>query len=144
MREKIQSLEFKLLMSTKIIWKKSEFQLALSKVIGKSLIECTTNPNNLYNISLNCVMCDGLQETLNHLMLHCAYAMKAWDGVMTWLGFSMVIPPNLLTLWECWEGVTSNKKTRKGLRMIWHTVVWSFGGLETIEFLTTLGVKQRS
>jgi len=51
--------------------------------------------------------------------------MKVWDGVMSWLGFRMVIPPNLLIQWECWEGVTSNKKAQKGLRMIWHMVVWS-------------------
>jgi hypothetical protein len=49
--------------------------------------------------------------------------MKVWDGVMTWLGFTVVIPQNLFSLWECWDGVTNNKKTRKGLRMIWHAVV---------------------
>lgn len=49
--------------------------------------------------------------------------MKVWDGVMTWLGFTVVIPQNLFSLWECSDGVTNNKKTRKGLRMIWHAVV---------------------
>jgi len=75
--------------------------------------------------SLNRVMCAGGLETANHLMLHCTYAMKVWDGVMRWLGFNVVIPPNLFSLWECWDGVSNNKKIRKGLRMIWHAVVWS-------------------
>jgi len=49
-------------------------------------------------ISLNCVMCEGVLESANHLMLHCPSAMKVWDGVMRWLGFIVVTPPNLFSL----------------------------------------------
>jgi len=84
-------------------------------------------------IPLNCVMCDGVIESANHLMLHCAFAMKVWDGVMRWLGFSKVIPPDIFFLWECWDGVSNNKKIRKGLRMIWHAVVWTLWTLEGTE-----------
>jgi len=75
--------------------------------------------------SLQCVMCEGLLESANHLFLHCSFAMKVWDEVMRWLGFHFVTPPNLFFLWDSWDGVSSNKKIRKGLRMIWHAVVWS-------------------
>ncbi|AES71124.1 hypothetical protein MTR_3g070320 [Medicago truncatula] len=43
---------------------------------------------------------------------------------MEWLDFSFVMPPNLFIHWECWSGGTSNKKIRKGLRMIWHAAIW--------------------
>lgn len=44
---------------------------------------------------------------------------------MRWLGFHFVTRPNLFVLWYCWDGLSSNKMTRKGLRLIWHAVVWS-------------------
>lgn len=64
-------------------------------------------------------------ESANHLFLHCSLALKVWDCVMSWLGFMFLTPPNLFVLWDCWDGVSSNKKIRKGLRMIWHAVVRS-------------------
>jgi len=51
--------------------------------------------------------------------------MEVWDEVKRWLGFHYATPPNLFFLWDCWDRVSTNKKIRKGLRMIWHAVLWS-------------------
>jgi len=74
---------------------------------------------------LVCVMCDDVVESAIHLFLHCPVAMKVWDDVMYWLGFMFLTPPNLFVMWDCWVGVFSNKKIRKGVRLIWHAVVWT-------------------
>jgi len=43
---------------------------------------------------------------------------------MQWLNFNFIIPPNLFVHWECWNGEHSNKKVRKGLRVIWQAAIW--------------------
>jgi len=51
--------------------------------------------------------------------------IKVWERVLRWLGFNYLIPPNLFTLWENWDGVSAGKKMCNGFPMIWHAVVWS-------------------
>jgi hypothetical protein len=38
------------------------------------------------------------------------------------------MPPNLMSLFDCFVAATKNKKTRKEFLLIWHTVVWSLWG----------------
>jgi len=75
--------------------------------------------------SLNCVLCDGNMELINHLFIHCVFAQGVWEGLFSWLGFSFLSPPNLFIPWECWNDSTTNKRIRNGYRLIWHAAVWS-------------------
>jgi hypothetical protein len=71
--------------------------------------------------SLNCVLCEGMVESVNHLFIHCAFVSEVWQGLLRWLDFTFVSPPH----WECWNGAQTNKKVRRGYRLIWHAAIWS-------------------
>jgi len=75
--------------------------------------------------SLNCVLCEGMVESVNHLFIHCAFAMEVWQCLLCWLDFNSVSPLNLFVHWECWTGAETNMKVRKGYQLIWHAAVWS-------------------
>lgn len=63
-------------------------------------------------------------ETTTHIFLHCDVSRNIWMKLMDWLDFNFVMPPNLFIHWECWSGGATNKKIRKGLRMIWQAAIW--------------------
>jgi hypothetical protein len=48
-----------------------------------------------------------------------------WYEVCRWLGVLIVMPPDIMTLFDCFNGVVRNKKVRKGFLLVWHTVIWS-------------------
>lgn len=75
--------------------------------------------------SLDCVLCDGMIESANHLFIHCAFASQVWQGLLQWMDLNFVSPPNLFVHRECWLGTESNKKVRSGYRLIWHAAIWS-------------------
>lgn len=52
-------------------------------------------------ISVNCVLCDYLGESSNHLFLHCSVVSQNWAKVMRWLGFNFITPPNIYIHWAC-------------------------------------------
>lgn len=87
--------------------------------------------------SLNCVLCEGMVESVHHLFIHCTFAMEVWQGLLCWLDFYFVPPPNLFVHWECWKGAETNRNVCKGYRLIWHAAVWSIWRGETTAFLTT-------
>jgi len=43
---------------------------------------------------------------------------------LRWLGFSFVSPSNMFIHWGCWNEASTNKRIRKGYRMILHAAVW--------------------
>jgi hypothetical protein len=48
-----------------------------------------------------------------------------WYEVCRWLGVLIVMPPDIMTLFDCFSGVIRNKKVKKGFLLVWHTVIWS-------------------
>lgn len=34
--------------------------------------------------SVSCVLCEGNAESVNHLFIHCKFAMEVWKGVWRW------------------------------------------------------------
>ena len=72
---------------------------------------------------MSCVLCGNEVETSNHLFLHCSVASRVWMGVMNWLEYPFLIPPNLFIHCLCWNGWERNKKIRRGLWLIWHATV---------------------
>jgi hypothetical protein len=51
--------------------------------------------------------------------------MKVWGEIFKWLGFSLVIPPSLSSLFELFEGSARNAKIRSGFLLIWHATIWT-------------------
>jgi hypothetical protein len=76
----------------------------------------------------NCVWCNHNLETANHLFLHCKTAHLVWYDIFKWLGVVIIMPPNVMSLFDCFVAAAKNKKSRKGFLLIWHTVVWSLWG----------------
>jgi hypothetical protein len=72
-----------------------------------------------------CLGCVGHVETPLHLFLHCPSIMKVWLEVFKWLGFSVPIPPSLVSLFDLLKGVARNSRLWKGYLMIWHASLWS-------------------
>lgn len=69
-------------------------------------------------VSPLCVLCGRVEESANHLFLHCYFANMVWARVMCWLDFSFITPPNLFVHWACWSIEGSNKRIGKGLLII--------------------------
>ncbi|MCH92943.1 F-box family protein, partial [Trifolium medium] len=74
--------------------------------------------------SLDCIHCQGREESVLHLFLFCEFASQIWNAVFRWLGLVIVIPPNISLLFDCMTGAAPNKKVRKGFALIWHARVW--------------------
>jgi hypothetical protein len=71
-----------------------------------------------------CCFCGAASETPVHLLLHCGFAAAVWYRVLSWLGFNLVNPPNLFISFASFLGITSLKKRKKGLAVIWHALIW--------------------
>jgi len=73
--------------------------------------------------SSRCVLCGIVEESANHLFLHCNFTMVVWSRVMNWLDFSFITPLNLFFHWACWSNEGRNKRIHKGLWIIWHATI---------------------
>jgi hypothetical protein len=74
---------------------------------------------------LNCVLCSRSIEKADHLFLHCDYAVKVWYEITRWLGFYLVIPPNLSTSFAMWAMCVNHKKEKAGMCLIWNAYIWA-------------------
>ncbi|GAU46639.1 hypothetical protein TSUD_246650 [Trifolium subterraneum] len=63
-------------------------------------------------------------ETTIHLFLHCDWVAKVWYEITRWLGFTLIIPPNLAISFAMWATCVSNKKEKKGICLIWNAFMW--------------------
>jgi len=113
-----------------LLWKSP----APSKVVAFSwslLLDCIPTRSNLAicnilnpDAPLVCVLCDRRAETSAHLFLHCEVTSMIWWGVLNWLEFNFIIPPNLFVHFECWNSEASSKRLKKGAWLIWHATLW--------------------
>jgi len=69
--------------------------------------------------SLLCVLCERHVESSTHLFLHCNVSALIWCGVLNWLEFNFITPPNIFTHFECWNGEANSKRIKKGAWLIW-------------------------
>jgi hypothetical protein len=72
----------------------------------------------------NCVWCGETMESAKHLFLHCHKIIRVWYEVCKWLGVLIIMPPDIMTLFDCLCGAVRNKKKKKGFLLVWHTVMW--------------------
>jgi hypothetical protein len=66
-----------------------------------------------------CGLCNRVEESANHLFLHCQVASVVWRKLMWWLDYFFILPPNLFIHWECWHVGERDKKVKKGKGIIW-------------------------
>ncbi|XP_045792042.1 uncharacterized protein LOC123886801 [Trifolium pratense] len=72
----------------------------------------------------NCVFCGHMTETAAHLFLHCNFTAKVWYGLTSWLGLTLIIPPNIATSFAMWATCVNSKKQKAGMRLIWSAFMW--------------------
>uniref|UniRef100_A0A2N9F8V6 Reverse transcriptase zinc-binding domain-containing protein n=1 Tax=Fagus sylvatica TaxID=28930 RepID=A0A2N9F8V6_FAGSY len=65
-----------------------------------------------------CCMCKVDGESVDHLLLHCAYAKELWDLVFAMFGIAWVMPATVRDLFDCWLG----KMGKHPIHMIWRAV----------------------
>jgi hypothetical protein len=75
--------------------------------------------------SKDCVFCRKVEETSQHLFLHCNFALGVWYAIFNWLGFAYISPPNLLISFASMAGMGVSKRRKKGLLLLWQVVLWS-------------------
>ncbi|KAK2429515.1 hypothetical protein P8452_43119 [Trifolium repens] len=73
----------------------------------------------------NCVFCGVSLETTIHLFLHCPFSSKVWYGLMRWLGFVIIPPPNWVSSFGSLVDHGRGKMGKKGLAIIWCSFLWS-------------------
>jgi hypothetical protein len=83
-----------------------------------------------------CCLCKMDGESVDHLLLHCAYANELWDLVFAMFGISWVMPARVRDLFDCWLG----KMGKYPIHMIWRAVphclmwcLWRERNLRTFE-----------
>ncbi|MCH86305.1 hypothetical protein A2U01_0007160 [Trifolium medium] len=72
-----------------------------------------------------CPFCSHHSESKLHLFMHCSYSWSVWCKILLWLGMSMVMPGDMLSLMYCFTCGMGRDKGKKGLMLVWHTVMWS-------------------
>jgi hypothetical protein len=77
------------------------------------------------NLVGSCVWCGHYLESSKYLFLHCNKTIRVWYAVCKWLGVVIVMPPDIMTLFDYFCGSVRNKKAKNGFLLIWHTVLWS-------------------
>lgn len=71
---------------------------------------------------LHCLMCGLTLETTTHLFLQCDFFYEIWSAVRS---CNFILPPNFFAFFAIFVGFGKSNKTRKGLKLIWHAVLWS-------------------
>jgi hypothetical protein len=115
----------------KSLWKSP----APSKIAGLAwlvLLDRVPTRQNLYRRQViraggdcNCCLCGEEIESTSHLFLYCRYTLQVWKQVFGWLGLSLCFPHNTMSMLACFASSTGPKWKRKGMVMIWNTVIWS-------------------
>jgi hypothetical protein len=72
-----------------------------------------------------CVFCGADVETSVHLFLHCSCATKVWYDLMKWLGFVIIVPPDLVSSFGVLLASGKGKRGKVCLNIIWNSFVWS-------------------
>lgn len=75
--------------------------------------------------SMNCVLCNSVGESSNHLFLHYVVSRTIWEELLRWLGFNFISPPNLFIHWACLFEGGGNRGLRRGFSLIWNATIWT-------------------
>jgi hypothetical protein len=79
----------------------------------------------IHHQNINCVFCGAVEESTVHLFLHCEKSALVWYAIMKWLGFVIIIPPNLFSSFTILGEHGIGKRGKVCLSLIWNSYVWS-------------------
>jgi hypothetical protein len=71
-----------------------------------------------------CVICHSVDESAQHLLLHCDFASGVWYALFNWLGVAYISPPNLPIAFASMAGMGVSKRRKKGLLLLWQVALW--------------------
>uniref|UniRef100_A0A2N9FZM9 Reverse transcriptase domain-containing protein n=1 Tax=Fagus sylvatica TaxID=28930 RepID=A0A2N9FZM9_FAGSY len=71
-----------------------------------------------------CCLCKADGESVDHLLLHCAYAKELRDMIFVWFGISWVMPRRVLELFDCWQWSMGCHQKLVVWRVIPHCIMW--------------------
>jgi hypothetical protein len=71
-----------------------------------------------------CALCGEGAESVEHLFLYCKVIMQVWERILVWLGLQFMLPHNILSLLIYVATILGCKPLRRGLIMIWCSVIW--------------------
>jgi len=71
-----------------------------------------------------CVLWCGA-ENVSHLFVTCRVVSRVWYDIFRWLGWELVLPRDLLGLFEGYCVFPRRESIMCGFLLIWHSVVWS-------------------
>ncbi|GAB2298359.1 hypothetical protein Dimus_038529 [Dionaea muscipula] len=71
-----------------------------------------------------CVLCGVVEESVDHLFLHCRFVWTIWASCFRWWGFMWVAPDSVQNLLRSWDGVFIRKELREFWRAIPGAVFW--------------------
>ena len=62
-----------------------------------------------------CFLCEEMEETVDHLLLHCSKARLMWDLLLAIVGVTWVLPLTVREALVSWSGSFEGKKRKKSL-----------------------------
>ena len=71
-----------------------------------------------------CCLCKEDGESVDHLLLHCAFAKELWDMVFAMFGIQCVMPKRVVDLFDCWQGKFGQHRNVSIWRAIPHCLMW--------------------
>jgi hypothetical protein len=69
--------------------------------LGKILTQDNLRKRHVIVINY-CCMCKKIEETVDHLLLHCDVASVVWNSLFSCFGVSWVMPRRVIDLLACW------------------------------------------
>ena len=82
-----------------------------------------------------CYMCKRNDESVDHLSLHCPFAMDLWSMVLGLFGVSWVMPRTVLGLCWCWQGSFGCHRNGCIWSIIPHCLLWCLWRREIVDVL---------
>lgn len=73
------------------------------------------------------ILCGGDEESTLDLFMRCPFAQIVWYDVFRWLGWQLPMPPDLFSLFVVFCASTRDAQAKRGLSLIWHSVLCFFG-----------------
>lgn len=98
-----------------------------------------------------CVMCNQVDESMDHLFLHCQTTFKILDYFIKAFPISWPLPATILQLFEAWTWNVLSGRCKKIWSILHYAIVWNiwkemnnrvFGGRHKSEFELLIYIKQ--
>ncbi|CAN1250810.1 hypothetical protein LINPERPRIM_LOCUS7533 [Linum perenne] len=71
-----------------------------------------------------CVMCEQMEETVDHLFPHCTFASQVWSKLSSTLFIIGLIPSSVRSLFEMWKDMNCKFRSMEARKVILHGFFW--------------------